>query len=363
MKRVSSTDFLSIHVTTILGERPKKAPKKAARYIPEGYIIKPAKQGVLRLAEYGLDPDLLIVRSELPLSNQAKDRLSEATGIPIAEIFDDPDEANIYSIINTFRNQAIDEIINKKLGVESSSKRNGHIDGYLKKREKLTGNISIAIIGNTEGWDSYNTLKEALDHAAVDLGLNISTSWLKTPSNNRLGQYDGFVITEGLENTKRKMDIARYCRQKALPVLGISSGAHIMLADFCQEKLKLPNLFQEQSNEDNCLILKRKMRVGGRNTHANTFLKEIYGRTVIRERHRHHGEVNLAYVPVLEKLGVQIIGTSKEGIIDAFRILDTESLGVLYHPEYTSRPSLPNPIIRYFLKKAIYLKENETTLS
>jgi len=282
IKSGNLSNFLSLHVTYIPGNKYPEV-KNVVRYISDDFILKPAKQSILKLGEYGLDPDIVVCRCHVKLSDIIKERISEATGISKNYIFSDEDVENIYSIVESFKKQKIDTAIFKRLNIKFKEKR-GHIDNYLSKIKKINKKIRVIILGNTEGWDSYISLSEAIDHAAVDLGYKSEIKWIsnKAIDEKLKKETNGFIITEGLEDMKEKFSVAKYCRENSKPILGISAGSQIILAEYVKNKLKLVNLFQELNKKRNSLILKKNMRIGGQNTKVFGYLKDVYGRNFIR---------------------------------------------------------------------------------
>ena len=336
IKRKDPKKFVSIHVSYIpVRKNIEKKESDAEIFMDYSNVLKPAKSSINSLSNLGLTPDIVVCRSHSVLSKSIIKRISEATIIPESDFFQNTDISNIYEMPRMMLENGMENKVSTLLDLKECNPT-GHIDLFNEK--KPNGSVDIKIVGNTESWDSFISLEEALKHSGRVIDREVCFEWVsKEIDLIEFENIDGVIITEGNENIKFKERVSKYCREKGIPILGISYGAIVMINEY-KKKFGISEVTE-----------KMDLVVGGRDTEIHEPVKEMYGRGEIRERHRHNEEILLEK---LSKLDIGIFGIRDKKYIDIFSLSDKGfAYGVLFHPEYTSRPGIPNPIITKFLEE------------
>jgi CTP synthase len=341
---------------------------------------KPTQHSVQVLRSIGIIPDLIICRCECALSDEIKEKISLFCSVPVHLVIDEPDVANtIYEVPVNLHEQGIDEKICTMLKLPS---KEANLDGWktmLQKMNSPKGKVVIGIVGKyLEHKDAYKSVFEALHHGAIanDVELEIrcfeSDKLAESEAIEKLiGGCDGYLIPGGFgeRGWEGKIKTAQYCRTKKIPYFGLCLGMQVMCVEFARHVLGLRganstemvastphpviSLLSEQKGITN---LGGTMRLGayvcqikpGTKAHA------AYAAPTISERHRHRFEFNNAYKDEYEKAGFLFSGRWENGgLCEIAEIPDHPwMLGVQYHPEFQSKPSLPHPLFKDFIAAA-----------
>ncbi len=344
---------------------------------------KAAQLGIKRLLEMGIQPQIVVCRSNSKLKESIRDKMSLYLNLPRENIFGVHDVSNIYSLPLSLRNIGFDEGVLRELEVEKRFKANGN--KALKKWSEKTSvkgkrkPVTIGIAGKyTEGGDTYISILKALEHCSFALNKPVEVKWVETTNLEKenieqaMEGIDGIIVpggfgTRGIEG---KIAAARYCREKSVPYLGLCLGFQIALIEFARNVLGIKDAnsteFEPKAKHPVvCLLPEQRkieglggsMRLGGHDVmlKEGTIAFKTHGNEKkIRRRFRHRFECNPEYIEAFEKAGLIFSGKApKVPIMQVLELPKHESfMASQFHPEFTSRPTRPDPLFLRFVEKA-----------
>jgi len=348
---------------------------------------KPAQQSVRLLNSMGIQPDILIARSEKEIDERRKERLSLFCNLSKEDIISNPDLPNIYRVPLFLDKQRIAERIIKKLGLKGKKKKLKKWVEFVDKWENPKGKIRVAVVGKYFATgdftlsDAYLCVNEALKHAAAanEVGVEqvcITTDQIAKEGVKILKGYQAIIVPQGwgTRGVEEKLKVVQYARENKVPYLGLCFGMQMAVIEFARNVCKLENANSEEVDPktkykvvhvmpDQKEYLK-KHQYGGTirlgawpcSIKKNTKLFEIYKDDLVQERHRHRYEVNNEFREQLEKAGMVICGTSPDGkLVEAIELpkdVHPFFVGTQFHPEYISRPLRPHPIFVELIRVA-----------
>ena len=340
---------------------------------------KPTQQSVKMLSERGIQPDIIIGRSEEYLTDKIKKKISTFCGVRKEEVISGVDVDNVYKIPLIFDQEGINEIVHRKLRLYSppdlSEWRN-----LVSNLSKLDEEITIAICGKyTKLEDSYASIIEALTHCSAHTKHKINLKWIetteieegKTTAQESLTGVQGIIVPGGFGNSgiEGKILAIKYARENNLPFLGLCLGMQLAVIEFARNicglsdanstemdsKTKYPviDMLEEQKK----ILYESRyggtMRLGSYPTQLKKGTKvfELYGKELVNERHRHRYEVNPKYIPQLEQKGLVFSGCSPDRKLMEFMELPDHKYFVATqaHPEFKSRFGKPAPLFYGFV--------------
>ena len=352
---------------------------------------KPTQHSVRELLNSGIQPDIIVCRSNKKISKDEIQKISLFCNVPSDSVIPSYDVESIYQVPNLLSKSRLDDLVIKKLHIKSPKKKdltkwiNFEI---LESRTKE--DINIFIIGKyVHLKDSYKSLYEAIYHAGVHNKANVVIKWLDSETINSkniselLKSACGILIPGGFGNRgiNGKIEAIKFARANQIPFLGICLGMQLSIIEFAKNVLKIKNAgSSEFGNYKNNLIslmtewdfqnkkIKRTkdvdlgatMRLGSYPCHIknNSLASKIYKSKLIKERHRHRYEVNPKFRFQLEKKGLIFSGFSKDKKL--LEIIENRNhkwfLGVQFHPELKSKPFKPHPIFLSFIKNSLDYK-------
>lgn len=344
---------------------------------------KPTQHSVQELRRIGIQPDVIVVRSDDKLTREARDKISLFTSVETKSVISNPNAKSIYEVPQILRSEGIVETICSKLRINPTG---ANFDSWEKIANKFTSTkdlIKIAMVGKYVALtDSYASVVESLIHAGAELRSSVkidpvdSSDFETNPeSTERLTEYHGVLIPQGFgrRGSEGKIIAANYARENAIPYLGLCFGFQLAMVAFARYVLghveanstelnpgttyPVVDLLPEQKNVKD---LGGSMRLGGHDIHIveGTLASRIYQKTLIRERHRHRYEFNQSYRAEFEKAGMRFSGFSDGGRrTEILEILDHPFyFATQFHPEYISRPGKPEPSYYNFVKAAVSRK-------
>ncbi len=351
---------------------------------------KPTQHSVKMLQSAGLQPDILIGRSEKPLEADIKRKLSLFSNLPDTAVISDSDLETVYELPIFFEDQKLGdylcEILDLKAKLVSYSEVNNYSE-WLKmvnifKNAKKT--IKIAMPGKYFNIsDSYISINDALEHAAVHQGYKTELKMINVTENTNISEElddcDGILLTPGFgERAVENMIMcADYALENKVPFLGICFGAQLFFVAFCRKYLGLTGANSTEIDPntpypvidllDSQKTITEKggtMRLGGIkiNIKENTRLYNAYQQREITERFRHRFHINPKYIEEAEKKGIMVSSRDETGIIINSIELDRDDhfmVGTQFHPEFKSRPYRPSPIYYDFIKACIENKNKK----
>jgi CTP synthase len=341
---------------------------------------KAAQLGLKTLMGLGIQPDIVICRSENPVSDKIREKISVYSNVPVERVINCYDLDNIYKIPVFLQDAGIDEEI---INILKLQKREGNDRAEFRKWKELVDKINsdrrevtIGIVGKyTSVHDSYLSILKAIEHTAPYVGAKPKIKWIEasqiTPGNvkERLDGVDGIIVPGGFgeRGTEGKIECIRHARENDIPYLGLCFGFQMAVIEFARNVCGLKDAntteIEDQAKDPVICILPEQeevkglggtMRLGGFDLiiEKGSLAAKLYGKTQARERFRHRWNVNTKYIEALEKHGMLFSGRAPEKKI--MQILELPGkkffLGTQFHPELTSRPISPHPLFRGFLE-------------
>lgn len=348
---------------------------------------KPTQHSVKELRSIGIQPNILLCRSDREIPESDKRKIALFCNIPEDAVISALDVKTIYQVPIAYHQEGLDTQVLKCFGIENAPTPN------LKKWEDIVNHINasehevtIAIVGKyTKLKDAYKSLIEALDHAGIANNTKVRLRWVNSRIFNtnrvdKLKDVHGILVPGafGVEGSEGKIAAVTYARENNIPYFGICLGmqmaiieaarnlAHIEDAsssEFGSCKNPIVGLMTEWVKEGTKQTRHAQENLGGTmrlgsydcNLKQGSLAAQIYGAEHIQERHRHRYEVNLTYKAQLEKAGLVFSGMSPDGQLPEIIELPTHPwfVGVQFHPELKSRPFAPHPLFLSFVKAAI----------
>ncbi|MGI6787326.1 MAG: CTP synthase [Acholeplasmataceae bacterium] len=329
---------------------------------------KPTQHSVKELKSLGIQPDMLVLRSEEPIEQEHIEKISLFTDINTEAIFQSYDVPIVYEIILNLQKQKIDDLILNHFKIRNLKPANLSRWEQLIQQIKQTKNeVKIAIIGKYVSLhDAYISLIESLKHAGWNQNKLINIIWIDSEKTTKetlvkqLDEVDGILIPGGFgqRGIDGKMWALEYGRTNLVPTLGICFGMQLAAIEFAKNVLKLNGVCSDEFDEcGNNVIRKNYSNRFKLGEYATQFkegskISEIYGANQTRERHRHRFEFNHKYVKDFEDNGMLVTGFNRR--IKAVDVLELKNhpwyIHVQYHPEYISRPLKPHPLFIDFVK-------------
>ncbi|MBI4044744.1 MAG: CTP synthase (glutamine hydrolyzing) [Candidatus Diapherotrites archaeon] len=341
---------------------------------------KAAQLGIKRLIEMGVQPDIIVCRSESNIPDSIKEKISMNVNVPVENVFGAHNVKNIYEVPLFLRELGVDESILKRLGLNKGFPSNGNkklLEWTKKNRVASDKEITIAIAGKYTGLeDAYISILKALEHCSAIVDRKIRIKWIETTEIEKglspaeaLKGVDGLIVPGGFggRGVEGKIKCVQYARENNLPFLGLCYGFQMAVIEFARNVCGLAGSNTTEVAEDCshsviCILpeqddvedLGGTMRLGGYEVVVGkgTLAHKLYGKEKIRERFRHRFNVSTKYIETLEKHGMVFSGKAPQKRV--MQILELSNhkffLGTQFHPEYTSRPLKPNPCYLGFVK-------------
>lgn len=353
---------------------------------------KPTQHSVKELLSIGIQPDILVCRTEHDVDADTKRKIALFTNVPERAVIVCKDARSIYEIPRNFYEQDLDDLVCERFGFAVPEADLSDWDRVIEGLFTAEGEIVVAMVGKyVELPDAYKSVNEALLHAGIHNKTKVKIHYidaekLETQAHlmDELKACDAVLVPGGFgeRGTLGKMMAIQYARENKKPYLGICLGMQLAVIEFARNVLGLQanstefdrkaadpiiGLITEWFDEKGELQIRSDdsdlggtMRLGAQEAQlvAGTKLAKIYGATTITERHRHRYEMNNRYIEPLEKAGMKISGYSaKQHLVESVEISDHPwFVAVQYHPEFTSSPRGGHPLFNSFIKAAIDVK-------
>ena len=340
---------------------------------------KPTQHSVRELMEIGIQPDVLICRSEHPLSEEIRKKIALFTNVEAEAVIESTDLDTIYEVPLALKARRIDDVILERLGIDAPQPDLSEWSQMVRRvQHPSSGEAKIAVVGKyTALVDSYKSIQEALIHGGISNDVKVTTEWLSSEDFDngdgvdRLTQYDGLLIPGGFgpRGVEGMLEAIRWARENEMPFFGICLGLQCAVIEFARNVCGLEESQSSEFAEDSsdpviCLLDSQlqittkggTMRLGAYPCALGegTRVREIYGVPEISERHRHRFEVNNRYRDLLAEQGMTIAGTSPNGgLVEMIEITDHPwFVAGQFHPELKSRPTRPHPLFASFIEAA-----------
>ena len=340
---------------------------------------KPTQHSVNELRSIGIQPDIIVCRSDRAISQELKDKIALFTDVEPRAVISCVDAPHIYFVPLNLRDEGLDRLVVDKLALEAGPLDLTEWIELTERVKNASGKVRIALVGKyVQLQDAYLSVVEALRHAAIHHGRNLEVIWVDAESlrkeeiTSRLETADGILVPGGfgIRGVEGKIMAIRYARENKVPYLGLCLGLQMAVAEFARHvagmvganssefdpstKYPVIDLLPEQKDVAD---MGGTMRLGASPTKvvAGTKAHAAYGEEVIYERHRHRYEVNNVYRSKLVEAGLVIGGlTPDDRLVELIELADHPwFVACQYHPEFKSRPTKPHPLFRDFMGAAI----------
>jgi CTP synthase len=342
---------------------------------------KPTQHSVKQLLENGVQPDVLVLRTEHHIDDNIKAKVALFTNVAIEAVVQSIDVPSIYEVPLKMLQEKLDLTVLKKLDLPVMETTDMETwNDFLKKLNNPERSVDIALVGKyVELRDAYKSIVEALIHAGAANNAKVNIKWIHSESLNsttiekKLRNVHGILVAPGFghRGIKGKILAAKFARENDIPYFGVCLGMQIAVIEFARNVLGLEEAdstemdpktihpvidLMEQQKE--VIDLGGTMRLGAfdcRLISKKSIVFNAYNKLTIRERHRHRYEFNNAYLAQFEKAGMKAVGFNPE--TDLVEIIEIPSLkwfvGVQFHPEYRSTVLNPHPLFVDFIKNAL----------
>jgi CTP synthase len=349
---------------------------------------KPTQHSVRELMEIGIQPDILICRTERALSEEVKRKIALFCNVEFGAVVESRDAPTIYQIPLDFHEQGLDERVMYRLGL--LGRKAPDLSGWRRMVQSIvdpTSRVRIAVIGKyTELVDSYKSVQEALIHGGIANDVGVDISWLasdmftdRARTRELLADFHGVLVPGGfgVRGVEGMLEAIRYARESGLPFFGICLGMQSAIIEFARNVVGLDDSHSSEfapectdpvislmESQQHLTDMGGTMRLGaypcrlGVGTRAAT----IYGVPQVSERHRHRYEVSNAYRDRFVEHGLTLSGLSPDGSLVEIVELQTHPwfIGCQFHPELQSRPTRPHPLFASFIAAATEARKART---
>ena len=351
---------------------------------------KPTQASVKELQGMGIQPDVLVCRSEYPLTDELRSKIALFCNVPVSHVLQNLDVEYLYEAPLAMEREKLADVVMESLGLE---KRKADLTDWEEMVESLRHpdkTVNIAMVGKyTQLHDAYLSVVEALKHGGIACKAKVEITWIDSEELNeknldqRLYSVDGILVPGGFgtRGTEGMILAAQYARVHKLPYLGICLGMQMAIVEFARHVLGYEDansieldpktthpVIALMPDQEKVEDLGGTLRLGSYPCvlQDDTLSLELFGKKEIQERHRHRYEVNNAYRGELAAKGMIIAGTSPDGhIVEMIEIPENPFfVGTQGHPEFKSRPNHAHPLFRGFVKAAANRrKQKEETLN
>jgi CTP synthase len=404
----TKADFVFIEIGGVVGDYQNVLFLEAARemklegekvvFVHVGYLpipeylgemkSKPMQHSVKELRTIGIQPDIIICRSDYPVDEIRKDKIALFCNVKKEDIISNPNLENVYELPLIFEEQKLGDKILKKLNLKPRKNDLKEWRKFIEKIKKIKKVVKIGIVGKYFDIgkyrlpDSYISVIEAIKHAAWHNNVKPGIKWIdskifeKSPKKiSMLKKFDGIIVPGGfgLSGIEGKIETIKYVREHKIPYLGLCLGMQLAVVEFARNVCGMKGANSTEFNpktpypvidfipEQAKLIRESRygatMRLGAYPAilKRGSLIRKLYGKDEVWERHRHRYEVNPKYVDILEKKGFVFSGRSPDCVLMEFMELLHHPcfIGTQAHPEFKSRPMKPSPMFDGLIKACI----------
>ncbi|MGL5478818.1 MAG: CTP synthase [Clostridium sp.] len=340
---------------------------------------KPTQHSVKELRSIGIQPDIIVCRSEKELSEDIKNKIGLFCNIEGRAVIQNLDAEHLYAVPLMLHNEGLDNLVCEKLHIKTREIDNSDWEDMVSRLVSLKKNVKIALVGKyVELHDAYISVVESLSHGGLDNDANVEIEWINAEEiegkdiNKYLEGVDGVLVPGGFgdRGVEGKIEAIRWARENKVPFLGICLGMQCAVIEFARNVVGYKDAHSSELNEETThpvidIMPEQKdiedlggtMRLGlyPCKLAKDTKAMDSYKDEVIYERHRHRYEFNNEYRTEIEEAGMTISGTSPDGrLVEIVEIKDHPwFVAAQFHPELKSRPNRPHPLFKEFVKAAI----------
>ncbi|MCI8342744.1 MAG: CTP synthase [Firmicutes bacterium] len=367
-REIGRENCMYIHVTLI-------------PYLSKGGELKtkPTQHSVKELLSIGIQPDMLVLRTEHELSHGMKSKLSLFCNVEEDSIIQNLDVESLYEIPLMLEEEGLAKAVCRKLGLEDRTPDLADWMEVLEKERTMSGKVNIALVGKyVELHDAYLSIVESLHHAGIFNGADVNIQWINAEHLNEDNAHEIFEGTKGIlvpggfgdRGLEGKIAAIKYARENKIPFLGICLGMQCAVIEFARNVLGYKDAFTTEVKPESShpvidLMPEQRdiedmggtMRLGAYpcKLEKSSLAYEAYGEELIYERHRHRYEFNNVYRKDVTEAGLNITGLSpNEKLVEIVELSGHPwFVGVQFHPEFKSRPNRPHPLFREFVAAAL----------
>ncbi|WP_238885742.1 CTP synthase [Clostridium sp. YIM B02551] len=340
---------------------------------------KPTQHSVKDLRSIGIQPDVIVCRSEKELSTEIKNKIGLFCNVEGKSVIQNLDAENLYEVPLLLHKEGLDTVVCEKLHLPTGEINNNEWVSMVDKIKNLSKTVKIGLVGKyVELHDAYISVVEALNHGGYFNDANIEIEWINAVDINKdnvdkaLAGVDGVLVPGGFgdRGIEGKIEAIRWARENKKPFLGICLGMQCAVIEFARNVLGYTDANSSEINPETeypviDLMPEQKdvedmggtMRLGlyPCKVEEGTFTKAAYESSLIYERHRHRYEFNNEYRKAIIDAGMNITGTSPDGrLVEVVEVKDHPwFVAVQFHPELKSRPNRPHPLFRDFIKASL----------
>ncbi|OHA79657.1 MAG: CTP synthase [Candidatus Yonathbacteria bacterium RIFCSPHIGHO2_01_FULL_51_10] len=352
---------------------------------------KPTQHAVRAVNAAGIQPDIIVARSNHPLDQKRKEKLAVFCSVRTEDVVSAPDVESIYDVPINFERDKLGDRVLAKLSLKAPKPANG-MGGwrdFVATTKRVSKPVNIAVIGkyfDTGDFvisDSYISVIEAIKYSAYAVGRKPHLTWLSAVDFEKdpkklatLKKYDGIIVPGGFgsRGVEGLISAIRYARERKIPYLGLCYGMQLMVVEYARNVLgikeattaeispKAPHTVIDIMPEQKALLAKKdyggSMRLGAYEAvlKRGSIVREAYGKDKVSERHRHRYEVNPEYISQIENAGLVFSGKSPNGMLMEFAELPKKAhpffVGTQAHPEFQAHPLAPHPLFTAFMQAA-----------
>jgi CTP synthase len=341
---------------------------------------KPTQHSVRELMEIGIQPDILVCRSDRPLADSIKRKIALFCNVDHDCVIESRDADSIYEVPLRLHDQHLDQIVCERLRLDIKEPDLRPWGAMVRRALEPAGKVRVAIVGKyTELTDAYTSIREALVHGGIANDAAVDIEWIESDqvtdqnaAGNALEGFDALLVPGGFgeRGIEGMVEAARWAREHKVPYFGICLGLQVAIIEFARNVCMLPetNSSEFEAECENPVISlmesQRKvedmggtMRLGAYpcRLRPGSSASQIYAQEDISERHRHRYEVNNAYRDILAEYGMRCTGISPDGSLVELIELPEHPwfIGCQFHPELKSRPMAPHPLFASFVSAAV----------
>ena len=349
---------------------------------------KPTQHSVRELMQIGIQPQVLILRTEHPLSEEIRKKIALFTNVELEAVIESRDVETIYEVPLSLKAQRLDDVILERLGLDLPQPDLTAWTAMVNRvKRPSSGAARIAVVGKyTALVDSYKSIQESLIHGGIANDAGVEIEWLSSEHFSedegvgRLEGFDGLLIPGGFgpRGVDGMLAAIRWARENEMPFFGICLGLQTAVIEFSRNVCGLEEShsseFSEESSDPVICLLDSQLQVTAKGgtmrlgaypcvLGEGTRAREIYGVEEVSERHRHRFEVNNEYRELLTQHGMTLSGLSPDGgLVEMIELSDHPwFIAAQFHPELKSRPTRPHPLFASFIEAAAQYAKNKTT--
>ena len=341
---------------------------------------KPTQHSVKELLSLGVQPDVLVCRTEHPMQKGMKEKIALFCNVDPVAVIESRDADTIYDVPLMMQEEKLDEVVLRKLGINSFPDADlTQWKDFLRRYKEPKSEVHIGLVGKyVELKDAYKSIKEALEHAGAANETRLHIKWVHSEKLNaknvakQLAGLSGILVAPGFGNRgiEGKVEAIRYARENKVPFLGICLGMQCAVIEFGRNVLGYADANSTEMNADTthpviAMMEEQKtiadkggtMRLGAYpcKISEGSLARSIYGRKDITERHRHRYEFNNTYLDAYKQAGMNATGINPQGkLVEIVELKDHPwFVGVQFHPEYRSTVARPHPLFIGFVQAAL----------